>query len=879
MKPAALPPNESERLKALRRYEVLDTEPEEAFDDLTLLAAHICQVPAAMVSLVDEKRQWFKSRIGVPTAETPRDLAFCAHTILHAEELMEVRDVENDPRFAGSPMRVENQKVRFYAGAPLVAPDGFALGALCVMDREPRILTPEQATALRALSRRVVAQLELRRQTKTLLAKERETARLFSAADNSRRVLLSLLEDQKQVEAALRASEERFRQIAKTIQEVFWMKDITKEEILYVSPTYEAIWGRTCESLYRAPLSWSDSIHPQDRDRVIKAAAKQLSGDYDETYRVLRPDGRIRWVRARAFPIKEEKGPVYRVVGVAEDVTQQRSVERRVELQHEVTRILAEGAALPLTARNVLEAIGRRMEWTVGGFWIADRAVGSLRCIEQWYPGTTEFRPFVEATRTAVFKKGEGLPGKVWQAGEPVWISDVAQGPALPRAALATERSLRSAVGFPIRLRGEILGIVDFFSIESLAPETELLALFAAIGAQLGQFIERQQLADQFRQAQKMEAIGTLAGGIAHDFNNVLAAISGYTELAKWEMTENPVATEYLSAVLQGTKRATDLVRQILAFSRRQELERKPLLLQAVLEEALKLLRATIPSSVEFAVSIIPDLPNVMADATQLHQIVMNLCTNAAHAMKDRPGRLTVRLEKFQVEPEMVSALPGLQTGPHVRISVSDTGHGMDETTLSRIFEPFFTTKPPGEGTGLGLSVVHGIMQSHEGAVSVESRVGEGTTFHLYFPALTSAEVIRVPKIADIPRGKGQRILFVDDETLLSAMGKRLLERLGYVVDARTNAPDALKAVRAQPNAYDLVITDYMMPVLTGTALAEQIRATRADLPIILTTGYSATLTSERVQAMGIQKLLMKPLAADALGIAVFSLLNTPRKN
>ena len=876
MKPP-LPAKETERLDALNSYDVLDTAPEEAFDDLTMLASQICQVPTAMISLVDEKRLWFKSRIGIADQQISRDAGFCAHTILQPNQVFEIRDADLDPRFADNALVKSEQRIRFYAGAPLVAPDGHPLGALCVMDRKPRALAPEQLNALRALSRRVVAQLELRHHAKQLLAKERETSRLFAAAESSRRALLSLLEDQKLVETALRSSEERFRQIAENIHEVFWMTDLTDNKLLYISPAYEAIWGRTCASLRAAPDTWVESVHPQDRARVAQGAtSKQISGEYDETYRVVRPDGGIRWVRDRAFPIKDKSGAVHRIVGVAEDVTQRKSVELRIELQHAVTRILAEAAALPQTAHHVLEAVCRLMQWDVGGFWINDRTGGGLRCIALWHPRSPEFSVFAEVTRASVFKIGEGLPGKVCQLGEPVWISEVTTDPSFKRGAAAAKISLRGAIGFPIRPRGEVLGVLDFFSTESRAPEPEVLALFAALGAQLGQFIERLQLADQFRQAQKMEAIGTLAGGIAHDFNNVLAAINGYTELAKWETADNPVVSEYLSAVLQGSKRATDLVRQILAFSRRQELERKPLKLRTVLEEALKLLRATIPSTVEFDISLDAQAPTVMADATQVHQVVMNLCTNAAHAMKDRPGRLTVRLEKCEVDAELAASHPGLRPGVYARLSVGDTGHGMDQATQSRIFEPFFTTKPPGEGTGLGLAVVHGIMQSHDGVVSLHSRLGEGTTFQLYFPAHVLPDENAAPRSANIPRGNGQRILFVDDEPLLSAVGKLILERLGYSVDARTHAPDALNAVRDQPKAYDLVITDYMMPALTGIALAEQIQTIRPDLPVILTTGYSATLTAESVEAMGIKKLLLKPLAVDALGLAVSSVLNPP---
>jgi signal transduction histidine kinase/ActR/RegA family two-component response regulator len=438
----------------------------------------------------------------------------------------------------------------------------------------------------------------------------------------------------------------------------------------------------------------------------------------------------------------------------------------------------------------------------------------------------------------------------------------------------AAELNLKGALAFPIKLRGEVFGVVELFSSQVRHPDPDMLAMFAALGAQIGQFIERKELEDQFRQAQKMEAIGTLAGGIAHDFNNVLAAINGYTELAKMDVTDNPLVSEYLDAVLQGARRATDLVRQILAFSRRQELERRSLQLGTTVEEALKLLRATIPTTIDFVVTMAPDLPSVLADSTQIHQVVMNLCTNAAHAMRERPGRLTIELERYAVRGTELPVPGGLRVGDYVRLSISDTGHGMDQATQRRIFEPFFTTKAPGEGTGLGLSVVHGIMQSHDGAVTVYSHLGEGTTFRLYFPVHTTAEAENQSATEEVQRGRGERILYVDDEDLLASMGKRVLERLGYVVSSHTSSADALEALRANPHAYDLVVTDQMMPGLSGTALAEQIQTIRSDLPIVLITGYTASLTPERVASIGIKKIIIKPLSIEDLGAAVQSALN-----
>ncbi|HWA28847.1 MAG TPA: ATP-binding protein [Lacunisphaera sp.] len=330
MKPAPLPPDEAARLAALRHYEILDTVPEQAFDDLTLIAAQICQVSMAQVSFIDRDRQWFKSRLGIEAQETSRDIAFCAHTILHHDEVMEVRDATQDPRFADSPLVTAGEQIRFYAGAPLISPDGHALGALCVMDRRARSLSPEQAAALQALSRRVVAQLELRLQARQLAASQDEMRRLLADGEKSRRALLSVLEDEKLATRNLRESEERFRAMAENIEEVFWMRDVEQNGIIYISPGYELIWGRPCAELYASVNFWVESIHEGDRDRVLHAATtKQATGDYDETYRIVRPDRSIRWVRDRAFPVKEADGRLRRVVGVAEDVTERKKLEEQ----------------------------------------------------------------------------------------------------------------------------------------------------------------------------------------------------------------------------------------------------------------------------------------------------------------------------------------------------------------------------------------------------------------------------------------------------------------------------------------------------------------------------------------------------------------------
>ena len=384
----------------------------------------------------------------------------------------------------------------------------------------------------------------------------------------------------------------------------------------------------------------------------------------------------------------------------------------------------------------------------------------------------------------------------------------------------------------------------------------------------------RKKLEDSARQAQKMEAMGTLAGGIAHDFNNILASINGYTELAQLTLTGNPKVREYMDAVLHAGHRATALVRQILAFSRQEKLQREPVDLRPVVAETLKLLRATIPANIEFVTALAADAPIVLADANQIHQILMNLGTNAWHAMKGGNGQIEVRLERFEVDEVYAASQPRLRPGRYARLSVGDTGCGMDAATLRRIFEPFFTTKPTGQGTGLGLSVVHGIMESHDGVVTVYSQPGLGTVFNLYFPADASAEVPVSPEAEQVPRGRGERILLVDDEASLVQLGRNTLSALGYEVEATTQPLEALEIVRAAPHRFALVITDQTMPKLTGLELADQLRQIRPGLPMILMTGFSLAITAERVRAAGVSQLLLKPASLQSLGNAIHAILH-----
>ncbi len=368
------------------------------------------------------------------------------------------------------------------------------------------------------------------------------------------------------------------------------------------------------------------------------------------------------------------------------------------------------------------------------------------------------------------------------------------------------------------------------------------------------------KLERDLRQAQKMEAIGTLAGGIAHDFNNILAAIVGHAELARFKLSQEDPIRSNLDQVLKAGARATDLVKRILAFSHQTELRRQPVPIVSVVQEALKLLRPSLPTTIEIRseIALSPENEVIFADQTEIHQVLMNLCANAAHAMRARGGVLLVRLSYLVVSDFQYSLHPDLEPGPYVCLSVSDTGDGIDPAVVDRIFDPYFTTKAIGEGTGLGLSVVLGIVRTYGGTITVHSVQGQGTTFEIFLRGMEKQAPTLAETIETLPAGTG-RILFVDDEQILAELGKELLESVGYKVVLETNSLQALETFRTGPDRFDLVITDMTMPGLRGEELAREIIALRPGMPIILCTGYSDLIDEKKAREIGIREFVMKP--------------------
>jgi len=387
---------------------------------------------------------------------------------------------------------------------------------------------------------------------------------------------------------------------------------------------------------------------------------------------------------------------------------------------------------------------------------------------------------------------------------------------------------------------------------------------------------ERRHLEEELRQSQKLEAVGTLAGGIAHDFNNILFAITGYAELIARGTRAPEAVAEDLAELMKAAKRGKELVERILVFSRRQPAERQPLEIGPMVTEAGKLLRATLPASIDLKIVVHAQAPRVLGDATSIHQVLMNLGTNAAHAMPGG-GAIEITVEPQYVRDHVVRAHPGLHEGWYAVVVVRDHGTGIDPAVRGRIFEPFFTTKPKGSGTGLGLSIVHTIMKTHEGVIALDSEQGQGTTVTCFFPALptATAETDRVEEAA--PRGHGERILLVEDEPTLARMSTRRLEAIGYRVTADTDAVHALEVFRGQPEAYDLVISDYLMPRMVGLDFARAVHNIRPDLPILLLTGYIEELPEETIRAAGVRKLVSKPATMEELGAAVHDVLTRAR--
>jgi signal transduction histidine kinase/ActR/RegA family two-component response regulator len=441
------------------------------------------------------------------------------------------------------------------------------------------------------------------------------------------------------------------------------------------------------------------------------------------------------------------------------------------------------------------------------------------------------------------------------------FVADVVEQAA--RSVLETGESVRGIVFTVDTPSGRRTGRETFF------PFKDTYDHVTSIGVMVEDITQQRQLEDQLRQSQKMEAIGTLAGGIAHDFNNILGAVIGFTEMAIEDVPDRPLVWKNLQNVLKSGMRARELVKQILAFSRKTSHERSPLALTPVIKETVQLLRASIPRTTDIRISFRSSSDMVLASPVEVQQILMNLATNASFAMEEAGGIMEISLADSDFEPDLIRTA----SSEYVKITVKDTGCGMSPEVMKRIFEPFYTTREVGRGSGMGLAVVYGIAKDLQGTITVESEPGSGSTFRVFLPKVETEKKAESMKSSETVRGS-ERILFVDDEEMLAEWGKATLERLGYRVAAFTDSKKALKAFSDDPMRFDLVITDHAMPQMAGTDFARMLLKARKDIPIILCTGHSETVSREKARKLGIREFLMKPLAKQELAEAVRGVLD-----
>jgi len=1055
---ARIPENESSRLASLYRYEILDTEVERAFDELTSLAAQICGTAIAFISFVDSDRQWFKSCVGLDVKQLPRDSSFCAHAILYDEPLI-VSDALLDARFAGNDLVTGEPHIRFYAGAQLITPDGYKLGTLAAMSGEPHHLSTEQAKALQILANQVVQQLELRRLqsvannandaimiSERLRAEEelqkshREISTLFESitdaffaldrewhitflnseaekalgwkrsavigrnireafpetinsafythyhkamnerirvdfeefyrpsgawfavraypSESGLSVYLQDITECKQIEAKIKESEEYhnlfqlandpilifdpdgeivldvndkaceiygFRHdefVGKSIKDITLDADRGENELRRLlalgslqgfesvqfradgSPLYLQInssvidfrgrravlsinrdltehkrteeqqrestqrfrsafdnasigmalvapdgrWLEVNQAL-RGILGYTESellssdlqsvAHPDDLKRSLELLQQTLAGEistFQSEKRFLNKQGHIVWTMLSVSLVRSFQGePLYFILQI-QDVTERKRAENDLRESEEHFRLLVEGAKD--YALFMLDAEGRVESWNAGAERLKGYATEEI--IGQ------HFSRFYPAEEVA---------------------SDMPQ----MELNIAASKGQYEEEGWRIRKNGSrfLANIV----IAALRDENKALYGFSVLTRDV---TDSKQLEDQLRQSQKMEAIGQLAGGVAHDFNNLLTTILLNTQLGLARLKPEEPLHRRLKEIEKSSERAASLTRQLLAFSRRQTLERKSINLDVTIADIMKMVRRIIGEDIEVSVQTSTNLPTVFADPTQVEQVVMNLALNARDAMPDG-GKLVISTQRTTLKEEYLRTHAYARPGEYVLVTVTDTGTGIDAETSRRIFEPFFTTKEIGSGTGLGLAMVYGIVKQHNGLIEVKGEVGVGTTFEIFLPVEDMPVAPETEVATSSIKGGTETILIVEDENELRELAGDVLENLGYKVLLAQDGVEGVERFASYKGKIDLVILDVVMPRMGGREACERIRAISPAVSVMFMTGYSAEMAHTRFIEDTRSALLQKPYSVEALGTKVRDVLDEAR--
>jgi PAS domain S-box-containing protein len=670
---------------------------------------------------------------------------------------------------------------------------------------------------------------------------ERDDSSPFTPQDRELGALLTSVcsEILRSVQAseALARSEERYRLLADNIADIIWTLD-TGEQLTYVSPSVEALRGYT---VHEAMSQRLDEQMSSESVRAVRALLSEavafpgrFSGEHTRNLELdfLHRNGSLMVTETGFIVLRDDSGVTSGLLAVSRDISERkRSEEARSRLAAAVEHA---AESIMITAPDgTIQYVNPAFETLTGygrseALGLTPRMLRSGRMDDAFYK-------HLWATLN---------DGRVWQGR---FINMTKAGHLVEQEATISP------------ILDDRNNIINFVSVaRDVTHEVELEA--------------------QLRQAQKMEAIGTLAGGIAHDFNNMLSPILGYAELALSEVEQGSELWYSLNEIFNAGKRASGLVKQILAFSRRSEQERKLVQLDGIVKECMQLLRGSLPTTITIRLDL-QDCPPVIADPTQMHQVVMNLGTNAYHAMREEGGVLSVRLQLAEVTLDSPLLLADLPQGNYVQLSISDTGLGMSEETMERIFEPYFTTKKVGEGTGLGLATVHGIVKGHKGHILVNSRPAHGTEFNIFIPIATPGDVQNRDAA---PRNRAwhgtERVLLVDDEPAIVAMLTRGLQSMGYQVEGHTDSMKALSVFTTNPDSFDILISDQTMPRLTGLELARHVLQLRPDFPIILATGFSDTVNEHSAREAGVRQFLLKPASPRTIAEHIRRILRDARR-
>ncbi len=815
---APTPDQQPERLAALHRYDILDTSAEPQLDEITRIVARACGAPVALITLVDEHRQWFKSAVGFERRETPLDVSFCAHAILQPGVFV-VPDALQDERFASNLLVTDPPNFRFYAGAPLRTSDGFQLGTLCVFDYTPRAWTEEQSDLLGLLARQVML----------LFEQHRSLAWMGKMSD-----------ERQAAEAALRLERGFLRKVIDTQPSLVFVKDWNGRFVLAnealarcYGTTVDAVVGKTDADLNGD----SEEVRHFVRDDREVMSTRRMKLIAEEP--VTSADGEVHWFSTVKVPLVNDDGSCDSLLGVATDITAQRRAAAALLESEKLHRIMGE--------------VSPGFVWTVN-------AEGRFEYVN---------RTWEEFTGSTC----EDLNANGWQRfNHPDELAEVQT-----RWLEAAQRALPFEMELRYRRRD---GQYRWMLSRVVPVLNDLGGVARWVGSSvdihdLKQLDEARRASDErLRQAQRLEAVGRLAGGVAHDLNNMLVAILGYSDFLGRSLSAGDARLEDVAEITKAASRSAALTRQLLAFARRERVDPNQFDLNALVRANERMLRLAMGERITLELDLDQRVLLVHADANRIEQVLLNLCLNARDAMPNE-GRLCVRTRSTHLDARYGERHPGteIQPGPYVQLAVSDSGHGMDGPTLSHVFEPFFTTKAVGQGTGLGLSSAYGTVKQAGGFIWAYSEPGSGSVFKVYLPETSSVvDQAPGPATSEPRRGSGV-ILVVDDAEEVRSATCRGLEQYGYTCLKAASGAEALRRLREDQLMVDLIVTDVVMPELNGLELAREVERLRPGMPLLFVSGYSEHDLVHRGLLERGSPFLEKPFTSEAAATRVGELL------